>query len=101
MCVLARRGSGYRRWTRAEREMVRRLFTYAIAHDGGFAPNPFHGVLTLNCFKPDIRRTARVEDGVAANTAEFPAGRGLMVYAMRVTDKMTMAEKTIERHLCR
>ena len=30
-------------------EMVGRLFTYVITHDGVFAPNPFHRVLTLNC----------------------------------------------------
>lgn len=70
-----------------------RLFTYVIPNDAGFAPNPFHGVLTLNCCKPDIRRTARVGDWVAANTAaDFPAHRRLLVYAMRVTDKKTMAE---------
>jgi hypothetical protein len=45
--------------TLREDEMAGRLFTYVITHDGGFAPNPFHGVLTLNCCKPDIRRTAQ------------------------------------------
>jgi hypothetical protein len=70
-----------------------RLFTYVITQDGGFAPNPFHGVLTLNCCKPDIRRAAQVGDWVAGNTAaNFPGGRGLLVYAMRVTAKMTMSE---------
>ena len=70
-----------------------RLFTYVITHDGGFAPNPFFGVLTLNCCKPMIRRAAEVGDWVAGFTAaDFPAGRGLLVYAMRVTSKMTMSE---------
>ena len=70
-----------------------RLFTYVITQDGGFAPNPFHGVLTLNCCKPEIRKQAEVGDWVAGNTAaDFPGGRGLLVYAMRVTDKMTMSE---------
>jgi hypothetical protein len=70
-----------------------RLFTYVITQDGGFAPNPFHGVLTLNCCKPEIRKLAEVGDWVAGNTAaDFPGGRGLLVYAMRVTDKMTMSE---------
>ena len=59
-----------------------RLFTYVIPNDAGFAPNSFHGVLTLNCCKPDIRRTARVGDWVAANTAaNSPADRRLLVYA--------------------
>ena len=70
-----------------------RLFTYVIPNDGGFAPNPFFGICTLNCCKPVIRRTAQKGDWVAANTAaDFPAGPGLLVYAMRVTDKMTMGE---------
>jgi hypothetical protein len=73
--------------------MAGRLFTYVITHDGGFAPNPFYGTLTLNCCKPDIRRHAQVGDWVAAFTAaDFPAGRGLLVYAMRVSQKMTMVE---------
>jgi hypothetical protein len=70
-----------------------RLFTYVITNDFGFAPNPFHGTLTLNTCKPDIRREAEVGDWVAANTAaDFPADRRLLVYAMQVTQKMSMAE---------
>lgn len=54
-------------------------------------PNPFFGVCSLNSCKPIIRRTAQKGHWVAANTAaDFPAGPGLLVYAMRVTDKMTM-----------
>ena len=43
-----------------------RLFTYVIPNDGGFAPNPFIGVCTLNCCKPVIRRTTQKGDWVAA-----------------------------------
>jgi hypothetical protein len=72
---------------------VPRLFTYVIRDDGGFAPNPFHSVCTLNCCKPVIRRVAQEGDWVAANTAaNFPAGGGLLVYAMQVTRKMLMSE---------
>nr|WP_269667332.1 hypothetical protein [Polaromonas naphthalenivorans] len=28
-----------------------------MTHDSGFAPNPFHGTLTLATCKPGIRRT--------------------------------------------
>jgi hypothetical protein len=70
-----------------------RLFTYVIPNDFGFAPNPFHGTLTLNTCKPDIRKAAQVGDWVAGNTAaDFPAEQRLLVYAMRVTAKMSMAE---------
>jgi hypothetical protein len=58
-----------------ERRKMTRLFTYVIAEDWGFAPNPFFGVLTLNCCKPQIRQQAEVGDWVAANTAaDFPGG---------------------------
>ncbi|WP_198140678.1 Nmad2 family putative nucleotide modification protein [Polaromonas naphthalenivorans] len=30
---------------------------YLMTHDSGFAPNPFHGTLTLATCKPGIRRT--------------------------------------------
>jgi Nucleotide modification associated domain 2 len=70
-----------------------RLFSYINAQDGGYSPNPYHGVMTLNCCKPKIRRAAQIGDWVAGITAaDSPAGRGRLVYAMRVTDKMTMAE---------
>jgi hypothetical protein len=69
------------------------LYTYVITHDAGFAPNPFFGVLTMNCCKPLIRQRAEVGDWIGATTAaDHPAGRGLLVYAMRITEKMTMAD---------
>ncbi|MDP1665354.1 MAG: hypothetical protein Q8L79_09525 [Methylobacter sp.] len=39
-----------------------RLFTYKVAHDGGSAPNPFHGLCTLAICKPAIRRVAKKGD---------------------------------------
>jgi hypothetical protein len=65
----------------------------AVSQSYGFAPNPFYGVLTLNCCKPMVRQQTEVGDWIAATTAaDSPAGRGLLVYAARVTEKMTMAE---------
>jgi hypothetical protein len=40
------------------------LFTYVIARDFGFAPNPFHGVCTLATCKPGIRKSASVGDWI-------------------------------------
>ncbi|ABK45545.1 conserved hypothetical protein [Magnetococcus marinus MC-1] len=42
-----------------------RLFSYNMTHDSGFAPNPFHGTLTLATCKPGIRRTKQVGDWIA------------------------------------
>lgn len=35
------------------------LYCYKMTHDTGFAPNPYHGVLTLATCKPVIRRCAK------------------------------------------
>ena len=36
---------------------VNRLYAYIMTSDTGFAPNPFHGVCTLACCKPRIRKS--------------------------------------------
>ena len=38
------------------------MFSYVVRYDTGFAPNPFHGLLTLACCKPRIRQSAAVND---------------------------------------
>lgn len=40
----------------APANQVGALFSYVVATDSGFAPNPFFGVCTLACCKPAIRR---------------------------------------------
>lgn len=35
------------------------LYCYKMTHDTGFAPNPYHGVLTLATCKPVIRKCAK------------------------------------------
>jgi hypothetical protein len=50
-------------------------------------------VCTLTICKPRIWSAAQVEDWVAATTAaNWPTGPGLLVYAMKVAEKMTMEE---------
>lgn len=43
----------------------RKLYSYVMTHDSGFAPNPFFGYLTLATCMADIRRTKSVGDWVA------------------------------------
>ena len=60
------------------------LYSYTVAHDDGFAPNPFHGFCTLACCKPGIRRTAKEGDyiiGLGPKRLGNP-----VVFAMRVND---------------
>jgi hypothetical protein len=71
------------------------LFSYVVRDDAGSAPNPYWGVCTLVICKPKIRRAAQVGDWVVGTgSARSPIGniRGRMIYAMRITDKMTLRE---------
>jgi hypothetical protein len=64
-----------------------RIFSYIVATDAGFAPNPFYGFCTLACCKPKIRKSARPGDWVVGVT---PAGRGPrgIVYAMKIDESI-------------
>lgn len=55
-----------------------------LRSDSGFAPNPFHGICTLACCRPVIRRGASVGDWVIGVTPKH-LGNDL-AYAMRITD---------------
>lgn len=64
-----------------------RVYTYILAHDTGFAPNPFHGWCTLACCKPKIRSSASVGDWVVGLTPRVLGNR--LAYFMRVEEKVT------------
>ena len=66
-----------------------RLYSYIVATDDGFAPNPFHCVCTLACCKPKIRTLngAQVGDYVVGLGTQDEHWR--IIYAMKVTDKLT------------
>jgi hypothetical protein len=71
------------------------LFSYCIPYDNGAAPNPFWGRCTLAICKPGIRRVAKQGDWVVGTgSVNSPIGnvRGKVVYAMRVSQKLTMKE---------
>lgn len=69
-----------------------RLFSYVVARDFGFAPNPFYGYCTLACCKPAIRRTAQISDWVVG-TGPMKKGIGnQLVYAMQVSEILTFDE---------
>lgn len=80
--------------------LMSRLYSYVLRYDDGAAPNPFWGACTLTICKPAIRRTAqpghwivgmgskkvRLEDG---SDVDFS---GSIVYAMKVTQRMSLRE---------
>lgn len=68
------------------------LYSYVVARDYGFAPNPFYGFCTLATCKPIIRRMARVGDWVVG-TGSKPRGRKChVVFSMRVTEILKFNE---------
>ena len=63
------------------------LFSYIVPADSGFAPNPYGGVCTLACCKPQIRKYANVGDWIIGTTQAPDEGK--LVYAMRVDRGLT------------
>jgi hypothetical protein len=70
------------------------LYSYCLRYDDGAAPNPYCDVCTLVICKPAIRRVAQPGDWIVGlGSARSPIGdiSGQVVYAMRVTKRMTMS----------
>ncbi len=51
------------------------LYCYKMTHDTGFAPNPYHGVLTLATCKPTIRRCAKEGYWISGWTSNVVQGK--------------------------
>jgi len=66
-----------------------RLFSYVVARDYGFAPNPFYGICTLATCKPVIRRTAVISDWIVGTGSAERSRRGHLVFAMQVAEITT------------
>ena len=69
-----------------------KLYTYVVAWDTGFAPNPFGDFCTLACCKPVIRRTADVGDWIMGIGSVNNVGNEKIIYVMEVTEKMSFNE---------
>ncbi len=67
-------------------------FLYAVSYDLGFAPNPFGGVCSLACCKPNIRNQAQIGDWVIGMGGTKIKAVGRCVFAMLVTKTMTFDE---------
>ena len=66
-------------------------FRYKIEHDWGFAPNPFHGTLTLATCKGDIRGCKELRNGdwIVGFGSKSMGNLGKMIYCMRVDEMMS------------
>jgi Nucleotide modification associated domain 2 len=69
-----------------------RLYSYVVARDWGFAPNPFHGDCTLATCKRLIRKAAQPGDWVIGTGSAGNDREGCLIYAMRVTETMSFDE---------
>lgn len=66
-----------------------KLYSYIVARDFGFAPNPFNGYCTLATCKPKIRSAASVGDWIVGTGAKTIYKRaGQLIYAMQVDEFM-------------
>jgi hypothetical protein len=71
-----------------------RVFSYVVVWDHGFAPNPYHGYLTLACCKPRIRSTAKPGDWIVGTTshARFPHLGGRLLFAAQVAEVLSFEQ---------
>lgn len=69
--------------------MSMKLYSYIVARDYGFAPNPFYGFCTLATCKPDIRGKAAVGDWIVGTGAvKKYKYSGRLIFAMQVSEVM-------------
>ncbi|HLH89984.1 MAG TPA: hypothetical protein VKX28_16140 [Xanthobacteraceae bacterium] len=66
-----------------------KIYSYVVARDFGFAPNPFHGVCTLATCKPRIRKAAALGDWIVGTGSAVRNRAGFTVFAMKVEEALT------------
>ena len=69
-----------------------KLFSYVVARDFGFAPNPFYGFCTLCTCKPITRRVASVGDWIVGTGSRTRGRQNQVVFAMCVTETLALDE---------
>lgn len=69
-----------------------KIYSYVVVYDTGFAPNSADGYCTLACCKPDIRKSAEMGDWIVGTGSVKNYGKKKLVYAMKVTEKITFDE---------
>lgn len=85
------------------------LYCYTMTHDTGFAPNPYHGVLTLATCKPLIRKYAKEGywiSGWTGNAVHNKQGKidkngaGRLIYLAKVSEKFVLKNtgKSIQKN---
>lgn len=68
------------------------IYSYVVARDYGFAPNPFFGHCTLATCKSQIRKRAQRGDWVVGTGSKKHGLGDRLIYAMRVSETLTFDE---------
>jgi hypothetical protein len=68
---------------------TKKLYSYIVANDTGFAPNPFGKYCTLATCKPAIRSTAKIGDWVVGLSPRAKGNK--LIYAMLVAETLPFA----------
>lgn len=77
-----------------------KCYSYVVARDYGFAPNPFNGILTLATCKPIIRKGADVGNFVIGFTNKENGNK--LLYMMKVSEVCTFDQYWNDsRFLCK
>ncbi|MDE0491377.1 hypothetical protein NK638_07525 [Psychrobacter sp. A3] len=69
-----------------------KLYSYVMKYDEGFAPNPYHGYLTLATCKQVIRKVADVGDFIIGTGSKPRGDVGKLIYIMEVSETLTFQE---------
>ena len=72
--------------------MSTRLYSYVVARDYGFAPNPFGSFCTLATCKPKVRETAQIGDWIVGTGSKSKSRDGHLVFVMRVSEGLSFNE---------
>ena len=79
-----------------------KLYSYIVARDFGFAPNPFFGFCTLATCKPKIREHASIGDWVVGTGAKVGYGySGRLIYSMQVSEVLDFDTYWNDPRFCR
>lgn len=65
-------------------------FRYKVEHDYGFAPNPFHGIITLATCKGDLRKNKHLQlgDWIVGLGSKAMGNLHHIIFAMKVDEKL-------------
>lgn len=69
-----------------------KVYIYVVDRDFGFAPNPFHGYMTLATCKPRIRSVASIGDWVIGLGGGRLKRQGRCIFGMQVSEAVSFQE---------